>query len=183
MKPIAVARRYARALADAAGARPADLEKLGADLRLAAGAIEGEPRLQRFFADPSVDPRHKTQVLETLSRKGKMTDLASAFLRVLVENRRMAAIGAIATAFEAIRDQRTGVMEAEATTAVAMTAAEEKRLRESLEKLTGRSIRLKLNVDPALLGGARTRIGSRVYDGSLKRRLALLRERLGEARW
>jgi F-type H+-transporting ATPase subunit delta len=48
--------------------------------------------------------------------------------------------------------------------------------------MTGRTVEIKLNVDPAVLGGARTRIGSKVYDGTLSRQLALLRERLAQAR-
>lgn len=183
MKPIAVALRYARALADAAGDRPAVLGKLAADLRLAAGVIERAPRLQRLLADPSVDESQKSRLLDTLVRKGKMHDLASNLLRLLVRNRRMAAIEPIATAFEAIRDEQLGVVEAETTTAVPLSAADQKRLRESLETVTGRSVRLTVSVDPALLGGVRTRIGSRVYDGSLKHHLDLLKARLAEARW
>jgi F-type H+-transporting ATPase subunit delta len=65
---------------------------------------------------------------------------------------------------------------------VPLSSAEVKRLRESLEKMTGRKVEVRLNVDPAVLGGARTRIGSKVYDGTLSRQLALLRERLAQAR-
>jgi F-type H+-transporting ATPase subunit delta len=182
VKPIAVARRYARALADAAGSEPNLLDRLAADLRLAGAAIAGDAALSRFFADPSVDQAHRNAVVDTLVRRGKMHPLAAGFLKVLVCNRRMADIAPIARAFEAIRDQRLGLVEAETTAAVPLTPAQQTRLRQSLERVTGRTVRLKVNVDPALLGGARTRIGSRVYDGSLKRQLAILRERLGEAR-
>jgi F-type H+-transporting ATPase subunit delta len=183
VKPIAAARRYARALADVAGDRAPVLERLGEDLAVAAAVLDGGPDLRRFFADPSVDARHKGEVIATLVKRARLHELTAGLLRVLAAHGRMGQIGAVAAAFAAIRDQRLGVVEAETTSAVPLTAAEEKRLIESLEKMTGRSVRLRTSVDPGLLGGARTRIGSRVYDGSLRRRLALLRERLAEARW
>ena len=69
-------------------------------------------------------------------------------------------------------------MKAETTTAVPLSTAELKRLREALQKMTGRTVRITHRVDPTVLGGARTRIGSRVYDGTLKHQLVALRERL-----
>lgn len=194
MKPIAVARRYARALADAAGDASGEaaggaagkdaplLDRIAADLRLAAETLGRDPRLPAFFADPSVDGKDKLATIEALARAGRMQKLSTAFLRVLVTNGRTGALDPIARAFEAIRDERLGIVEAETTSAVPLSAPETRRLKESLEKLTGKSVRLKLHVDAALLGGARTRIGSRVYDGTLRRQLAVLRERLAQAR-
>ncbi|MGH9749990.1 MAG: ATP synthase F1 subunit delta [Candidatus Polarisedimenticolia bacterium] len=182
MKPIAVARRYAQALADAAGKDAILLDRIASDLRLAAETLGRDPRLPAFFADPSVDGRQKLAAIEALARTGKLQKLSASFLRVLVSNRRIGALDAIVRAFEGFRDERLGIVEAETTSAVPLSAPETRRLKESLEKLTGKSVRLKLHVDPALLGGARTRIGSQVYDGTLRRQLAVLRERLAQAR-
>jgi F-type H+-transporting ATPase subunit delta len=176
------------ALADAAGDRAAGgkargvLEPIAADLALARETLGGDARLSRFFADPSIGDEKKQAVIETLARRGKMRELTLNFLRLLVRNRRLGALATIARAFEAIVNDRIGVLSAETTTAVALSPAEVKRLRESLEKMTGRTVEIKLNVDPAVLGGARTRIGSKVYDGTLSRQLALLREHLAQAR-
>ncbi|MBI4169698.1 MAG: ATP synthase F1 subunit delta [Acidobacteria bacterium] len=187
MKPIAVARRYALALADAAGDAAggrgqAALEKIAADVGLASEALRGDARLTRFFADPSIGEREKQATIETLARRGKMHDLTRSFLQLLVRNRRLGALAAIAQAFEAIKNDRLGVLSVETTTAVPLSSSQVKRLREALEKMTGRKVEVKLRVDPAVLGGARTRIGSKVYDGTLSRQLALLRERLAQAR-
>ena len=183
MNPLAVGRRYARVLADvASGKDPASLEAVSAGLDLAAKVLAGDPALLRFFDDPSVRLEDKQAAIATLARKGKLDDLVKRFLDVLIVNRRLAVLPAIARAFRPIKDQRLGIVAVDATLAVPLAAAQQKKVREALEKMTGRAVRLTLNVDPAVLGGARTRIGSRVYDGTVRRRLQILRSRLAEAR-
>jgi F-type H+-transporting ATPase subunit delta len=183
VRPIAVAKRYARALADVAGEKdPARLEKVSGELGLVAEALARTPRATRFFEDPSVPRADKDKAIEALGRRAGISDLVQRFLRLLIENRRVAALPHIARAFAAIKDERLGIVPAQTTTAVTLSAPETRRFKDALEALTGRSVRLTLSVDPALLGGARTRIGSRVYDGTLRRRLDLLRSRLANAR-
>ena len=193
MQPVAVAKRYARALADyvetgpaegrrAAGKDPARLEPVAVELDLVCRILEQDPRFERFFANPSVDPKAKKAALEAVAKKAKLGDAVRAFLGVLVTNRRLGMIRAVREAFEAEKDERMGILPAETTTAVPLSAAEVKRLREALERMTGRKVRITQHVDPGLLGGARTRIGSRVYDGTLRRKLDALRERLVGAR-
>ncbi len=183
MKPLALARRYARALADVAGAKDrARLEKLAAEIDLVADVFRKVPRALRFLDDPSVRTQDKVAAIDTLAREARASDLTRRFLRVLIEHRRLTVLPEIARAFTEIKDERLAIVRAEATTAVPLSAAELKRLRESLETMTGRTVRLTTNVDPSVLGGARTRIGSRVYDGTLSRQLALLRARLAVAR-
>jgi F-type H+-transporting ATPase subunit delta len=183
VKPLALARRYARALADAAGgADEARLEKTAAELQLLTEVFERAPRALRFLDDPSIPVQDKEKAIASLARAAKLGDLSRRFLQVLLDHRRLGAIPEITRAFTEIKDGRLGIVPAEATTAVPLSAAELKRLKASLEKMTGRTVRLTTRVDPALLGGARTRIGSRVYDGTLRRRLALLRAQLAIAR-
>jgi len=183
VKPIAVAKRYARAFADVVGAKgAARLEPAAVELSLAARVLGRDGELLRFFDDPSVPRPDKTRLLDSLQKKGKIGDQTRRLLDLLVDRRRLSILPEVAAAFEAIRDVRLGIVAAEATTARPLGAAEQKRLREALEKMTGRTVKLTLSVDPAILGGARTRIGSKVYDGTLKRRLALLRDRLATAR-
>ena len=182
MKPVAVARRYAQAVAEAAAAKDhGALEKVAAEVAIAARVIGRDEAFQNFFADPSVRDGDKQQAVEALAKKAKMHDLSRSFLGLLVRNRRVNDLPAIARALETIKDRMLGVVAAETTTAVPLTTAQVARLRESLERLTGSTVRLETKVDPALLGGIRTRVGSRVYDGSLQRQLALMRERLAGA--
>ncbi len=189
MQPVAVAKRYARALADYAESKtgeagrpgrkdPARLEPVASELALVSRILDGDPKFARFFADPSIKQKDKETAIEAVARKGKLSDAVRNFLVVLVTNRRLGALGAIRRAFEVVKDERLGIVSAETTTAVPLSAAELKRLRGALERMTGLTVRITQHVDPALLGGARTRIGSRVYDGTLRHQLEALRERL-----
>src|SRR2546425_839797 len=187
--PVAVARRYAGALADHVEMKPGEpgktaekdpsrLEAAASELALVVRILDADPKFGRFFADPSIPQKDKQAVIDALSRKARLSEATRDFLRVLVINRRLGALASIRRAFEEIKDERLGVVQAETTTAVPLSAAELKRLREALETVTGRRVNIRHQVDPALLGGARTRIGSRVYDGTLRHQLEALRRRL-----
>jgi len=189
VQPVAVARRYARSLADHVETKPAKpaetakrdpsrLETAASELALVVRVLGADPRIGRFFADPSIPQKNKLAAIEAMSRKARLSEATRSFLRVLAINRRLGALVSIRRAFEEIKDERLGVVQAETTTAVPLSAAELTRLRDALETLTGRTVRIRHQVDPALLGGARTRIGSRVYDGTLRHQLEALRQRL-----
>jgi F-type H+-transporting ATPase subunit delta len=90
----------------------------------------------------------------------------------------MDALPYIARALAGIKDDALGIVAAEATVAVELDDAGAAGLHQALETLTGRTVRLSVKVDPEVLGGARTQVGSRVYDGTLKTQLQALRRRL-----
>jgi len=156
----------------------ASLEATASELELIVRVLGAEPKFGRFFADPSIPQKNKQAAIEALARKAKLSEAMRNFMMLLVVNRRLGALASIRQSFEEIKDERGGLVQAETATAVPLSAAELKRLREALEAITGRKVRIVHRVDPALLGGARTRIGSRVYDGTLRRQLEVLRERL-----
>ena len=182
MKPVAFAARYARALAELAGEKDAQkLEPLAAELDLAARVLGADPRLTGYLSAPSVERSQKDALLSSFARQAKVSDLTQKFLGVLLDNGRIGALPDIAAAFAALKDEAAGIVPAETTVAVRLSAADESALRTALEKMTGRQVRLKVTVDPQVLGGARTRIGSRVYDGTLRTRLTALRRLLAQA--
>jgi len=179
---VAIAGRYARALADLAGREPKRLEALASELDLVARVVGSDARLARFLASPSVKRDQKDAVLDTLASKAKLSELARRFVGVLVDNGRVGDLADIAAAFAETKDAALGILPAQTTVAVRLTEVEEGALRSALEKMTGRTVRLTVTVDPEVLGGARTRIGSRVYDGTLRSQLDTLRRRLVAAR-
>jgi len=192
VQPVAVAKRYARALADYVEAEPgqsgrpgkkdpAGLEAAASELALVVRIMGADPKFGRFFADPSIEQKNKQAAIEALARKAGLSEAVRKFLMILVTNRRLGALGSIYRSFEEIKDERQGIVEAETRTAVPLSATDVKRLRQALETMTGRTVRIRHQVDPALLGGARTRIGSKVYDGTLRRQLEALRQRLAGA--
>lgn len=183
MKPLAVARRYARALADVAGEQdPKTLDRTSREISLAAAVLTDDAQILRFFDDPSILRENKDASIQTLVRQAKLSELSARFLGVLIDNRRISALSAIAEALRALKDERLGIVQAETTMAVQPSENEVRQLQQALEKMTGRQVELTVAIDPEVLGGARTRVGSQVYDGTLKSQLAALRRRLAQAR-
>jgi F-type H+-transporting ATPase subunit delta len=183
VKPLAVARKYARALADVAGQQqPESLEKVTAEISLAAKVLGVDGQIVSFFDDPSVRSQDKDAAARTLARQASLGDLSLRFLAVLIENRRISSLPEIATALRKIKDERMGVIPAETTLAVSPSEEEIERLRGALERMTGSKVRLTVKIDPQILGGARTRVGSQVYDGTLRHQLTVLRKRLVQPR-
>ncbi len=179
----AVAGRYARALAEIVGTGDgAALVKTSAEIDLLARVLGAEPVLRVWFDDPTVPADQKAKALASLASTARLSDLARRFLDVVVEHRRVAALPAIAKALHAIRDEALAIVPAMTTVAAKMDDAETATFKAALETMTGRKVRLTVTVDPAVLGGAVTTIGSRVYDGTVRSRLEALHRRLATAR-
>ena len=101
-----------------------------------------------------------------------------SFMRVVVNHGRAGNLTEIAKAFSEAREESVGIVPVELQTAAPLPQDLQQRARSILEKLTGRKVRLQFRVDPSRLGGAVARIGSRVYDGSLRTQLDILRRRM-----
>jgi F-type H+-transporting ATPase subunit delta len=182
VKSDAAAGRYARALAEIAGENDANaLEALTAEIDLLAATAGSDAALLRFFDSPTAGAADKKTAASSLARNAGLSDLAARFFQVLVENRRVGALRGIAATLQEMRDRAAHIVPAEATFAVEPGPGEEQAMRQALEKMTGGRVRLSVKVDPDLLGGAVTRVGSRIYDGSLRTRLQSLHRRLARA--
>jgi F-type H+-transporting ATPase subunit delta len=103
-----------------------------------------------------------------------------SFLLTVADHGRLEALPTMAAVFHEQREAAEGIVPAVVTTAVPLGPELEARTRAALERLTGKRVSLKTAVEPALLGGAVTRIGSMVFDGTLRTQLAKLRRRMGE---
>jgi F-type H+-transporting ATPase subunit delta len=174
-----VARRYARALADVAAA--------GGELERVQGELEGFDRLLadrrevgQFLRNPGVPRPAAIQAADRIAEAMGAGALTRRFLRLLLQAGRLEALRPILDAYAALADQRLGRLRAEVVTAVALPEAQLAQLRERLGQVTGRQVYLTVRQDPSLLGGLVTRIGSQVYDGSLKTQLARMRHALLE---
>jgi len=100
------------------------------------------------------------------------------YLFVIVDQRRAAMLGEIEQAFSRLLDARQGVTQAKVSSATALTAQEQAELAAALTKLTGQRVQAQYTTDPALIGGAVVRIGSTIYDGSVRTQLERLRARM-----
>lgn len=173
----AVAKRYARALADVAAEQQA-LEPVRRDLAAFASLLREQRELGQFLANPSVLRADTVQVVGEIARRMGAIPLSATFLTVLAEAGRLAGLEGILRAFEVLVDERLGRVKAAVKTAAPLAGSEAEALRAALARRTGKEVYLEVQEDPTLLGGLVAQIGSQVYDGSLRTRLARLREEL-----
>jgi len=170
-EPSTVARPYAEAafkLADGAGA----LGKWSEMLR-ALSLVAADARVRAAVADPALsDAKAAGLFISILS--GRLTGEAENFLRVLAENGRLGLLPGIAAQFEALKNAREGVLEAEVHSALELSSAQLADLVQRLEKRTGRKVRAKLAIDKELIAGVRIVLGDKVIDGSARAQLATL---------
>jgi F-type H+-transporting ATPase subunit delta len=120
----------------------------------------------------------KEKVLEGLLAKTKPAKTTANFLRVLLRNNRLTELTEINEKFAAVLAERSGVAAANVTSARPLTEAEKAELQASLARLTGKKVTLNFEIDEKLIGGVVTRVGSTVYDGSVKTQLENLKQQL-----
>jgi F-type H+-transporting ATPase subunit delta len=177
----AVARRYAEALADVTTKAGAALgpQQAAEELRSFASTLEEARELREALSTPAVPLARKKAVIGRVADELKLALLTKNFLFVLVDHRRLAALGEIIQAFEVAADERLGFARAEVAAAREMSGAQSAALGAALERLTGKKVRMRVKVDEGLVGGAVAQIGSTIYDGSVRGQLAALERRLG----
>lgn len=172
-----VARRYASALADVV-VKSGETEVVKNELKSWQELVNSNSDLQNAFSNPAIAHLTKEKVLESLLEKAKPTKTTANFLRVLLRNSRLTELGQINEKFASVLEERSGVLSADITSARHLSDAEKADLQASLAKLTGKQVNLTFNINEELIGGVVTRIGSTVYDGSVKTQLENLKEQL-----
>jgi F-type H+-transporting ATPase subunit delta len=172
-----VARRYANALADIV-LKSGETETIQSELKSWEDLINSNNDLQTAFGNPSIAHLSKEKVLEGLLAKTKPSKTTANFLRVLLQNSRLTELGHINEKFASVLDERSGVVSAEVTSSRPLSETEKAEFQASLAKLTGKQVNLNFDIDENIIGGVVTRIGSTVYDGSVKTQLENLKQEL-----
>ena len=182
MTHSAVASRYAGALVDVATDPKSRVEphKLLSELRSFEGIFAGSAELRNALTTPSVPPARKRAVIRRIGELVGLSITARNLLFVLSDHRRMDILGEVLEAFDVQLDERLGFTRAEISSARELDQRQRGALEQELERLTGKKVRLRFAVDRGLLGGVVARIGSTVYDGSVRGQLAVLGRRLAE---
>jgi F-type H+-transporting ATPase subunit delta len=173
-----LARRYAKALLEAA-AEAGALEQVAADLEALAPHFAGK-EVVAFFANPAVPAARKGAALTAAAERGSASPLSASLLHLLLRRQRVGLLPGIARLFRDLVDERTGYVRAEVTAAVRLPAESLEALAGRLAAATGRRVHLTPRVDPTILGGLVARVGSTVYDASLRMQLRRMREALIE---
>jgi F-type H+-transporting ATPase subunit delta len=101
------------------------------------------------------------------------------FLYVVIDHRRIHEFASIIEAFEALADERMGLVRADVTTATELNETQRAALGTQLSRLAGKQAKLRFTIDPAVMAGVVARVGSTVYDGSVRGQLQRLRIKLG----
>lgn len=174
----AVTSRYARALADVVVDRKLDSAKVMEQLESLADALQATPQLRNVWDNPSVPAGQKRKVLDAITNSLGAGKMVRNFVAVLIDNRRIGALPEIARQFRSELLTRMGVAEAEVTTIRELSPEEKRALEAQVARLTGKQVQARYTTDPVILGGAVIRIGSTIYDGSVKGQLARLKAAL-----
>ncbi len=161
---------YVDALFEVAGSAEA-VQRLLPGLEDFLRTLRSSDDLRRVLLDPGVERERKNALLKELASRGGVDALGSRFLATLLGNGRLLALGEILGAVRERLDREKNVVEAVVTSAAPLDGGSEGAIRTALEARTKKSVRLKNEVDPALLGGFVVRVASEVYDASLARRL------------
>lgn len=177
MSSQTVARRYASAVADVAIEKGEALE-VQAELAAWEKMISENSALLEAFSNPTVAYEQKGKVLNELITRTKVRSTTANFLRTLLRNQRLAELPQVNATLAQALDQRAGLVSAEITSARPVADETKALLAEKLALLTGKKARLTFDTDETLLGGIVTRIGSTIYDGSVRNQLQRLREEL-----
>jgi len=176
----AVAHRYARALVDIvmSSGSPLKPEDAVKQLRDVDALVQESPELRTALLTPAIQNSRKRAVMAKLLERTGASPLIRNFIYVVIDHRRIGVIGEIREAFELQLDERLGFVRAEVSSAAPLNEPLSAGLEAELSKLTGKRMRLRFDVDPELLGGVVARIGSTVYDGSIRGELRQLARKM-----
>jgi len=179
MSMRASAARYARALLDVA-IKESDPERAGHELAVFVDLVKGHADLERVLANPVVSASDKRAMVQHVVDRLQLTTPAAKLLTLLATRGRLPLLPDLLDVYRERLMEHQRVIRAEVTTAAPLSADRVAQLQQRLASTTGRAVTMTTKVDPAIIGGVITRIGSTVYDGSVAAQLAKVRGRLSE---
>ena len=180
LKADEVSERYARALFELAE-EAGELDAVRADLKSLKAMMADSGDLRRLASSPLYSAEDKGKAFVALASQAGFQMTTAKFLGLLTQNGRAAALGGVIAAYERLWAKKTGVVAAEVTSAKPLTKAQLDAVKASLRQALGKDPEIATHVDPAILGGIKVRVGSRLFDASLKSRLDSLKFALKRA--
>ena len=174
------AARYATAVFELAKTSGA-VDAVEADLSAFRAALDESSELAEVLASPLYSAEEKTGVLSALADKAKFNELTKNAFGVAAGNGRAGDLGDVARVFAALAAEDRGVLSADVATAAALTKKQTEALTASLKSAYGRDIEVRTEVRPELLGGLIVKVGSRMFDSSLRTKLDGMKNAMKEA--
>jgi F-type H+-transporting ATPase subunit delta len=169
---------YARALADAVESRKLDAAQVDRQLQDFASTLAGSGELREVLASPSFTLERRIGILDSLNAKMQLGREVRNFIAVLIRNGRLHAFNQVLAEYRSEIDRRSGISEALITTARKLDDMERGEIEAQAAAIAGNRVRTTFQEDSSLVGGLVLRIGSTVYDGSVRSRLQRLKEEL-----
>jgi len=176
-----VSSRYARAFVDVFLESHLDANKTLQELHAIAAAAQTSLDLRRVWESPAIPAEQKRSILDAIVKREGISRPVRNFIAVLIDHRRITMLDQMIRDFELELYTRLGFSEADIISARDLSEPERRALEGRLEKLTGNKVRACYSRDESLLGGAVVKLGSTIYDGSVKGQLERIRERLAES--
>lgn len=173
--------RYARAFVDVVLEAHLDANKTLQELHSIANAAQTSLDLRRVWESPAIPAEQKRAILDAIVAREGISRPVRNFIAVLIDHRRITLLEEVIRDFELELYARLGFSEADIISARDLSEPERRALEVRVEELTGKKVRARYSRDQSLLGGAVVKLGSTIYDGSIKGQLERIRERLAES--
>ena len=178
----AAAGRYARALFDVVLREGGNVEQVQADFQQFVDLFAQHPSLAAVLGNPAIPAAKKQGVAQALiERAGPISPVVAKLILMLAERDRLLLLADIARAYRERLMDHQKIIRGDVTTAVPIAPEKLRSLEQGLQQATGRKVLLEAKVDPSIIGGAVTRLGSTVYDGSVTTQLERMKQTLIEA--
>jgi len=172
--------RYAKALVDVVTAPGSSLNPQHAltELQAVAALLASSTDLRNALLSPTVPPSRKRHVMARLAEPLGISKQIRNFIYVLIDHRRVGDLSSMTEAFEVLLDEHLGLVRADVSSARELNPAQRAALELELSRLSGKKAKLRFTTDPDLVAGAVARVGSLVYDGSVRGQLDKMRAKL-----
>ncbi|MGC5324978.1 F0F1 ATP synthase subunit delta [Brevibacillus sp. SYSU BS000544] len=165
----AVSKRYARALFEVAKERGL-IDSIEVELKSVVEAVNQNAELTKILMHPHIPAEDKKQLIKDVFQ-AQVADETLNFIGVLIDNGRESELTSIAASYVGLANEERGIADAVVTTAKPLNQEEEAQLADRFGKLINKTLRIQTVVDPSIMGGVVVKIGDRLYDGSIKRKL------------
>jgi F-type H+-transporting ATPase subunit delta len=175
MAGASVSKRYARALLDI-GLERDSIESLREQLEGLARLFGDSHELRNALLNPSIRLAERKKIIDAIGERAGWDPMMRNFAMVLLDKDRFRHIESIAREYARMADVHAGIVRAKVTSATKLDFAQENKIRKALEDKTGKSVELTTEIDPSLIGGVVTRVGSMVLDGSVRTQFQQLRD-------
>jgi F-type H+-transporting ATPase subunit delta len=173
----AIAKRYAKALVQL-GSEEGAVARFHTELSGVESVMASHGNLRSIFADPAFGAEAKKNILQDLIARLSVSPTVASFLLLLLDKNRLGLLGQIFHSYGALADELSGVVRPTLVSAMPLADGQVAEIKASLEKMTGKQAVLKIEVDPALIGGVTTKIGDQLFDGSVRTQLKRIEDTL-----